>query len=158
MPGLAGSDQGDRGAPQIPMSLVPKTMASGGAQGTHRYRCLCRQRQWYLEGTFCKSYRILSLQRALLRRTLGRAGGRLVKSMDFGEKIKKSRNFGISVEQIWVKKPITIWTPFPDRVLFRTMKNLDFGAQISPTDRSLFSRNSPIRRPEKGGLRARNYI
>ena len=46
------------------------------------------------EPPFCKSYRILSLQRALLRRTLGGAGGRLVKSMDFGEKIKKSRNFG----------------------------------------------------------------
>ena len=46
------------------------------------------------EPPFCKSYRILSLQRALLRRTLGGAGGRLLKSMDFGEKIKKGRNFG----------------------------------------------------------------
>ena len=46
------------------------------------------------EPPFCKSYRILSLQRALLRRTLGGAGGRLVKSMDLAEKIKKSRNFG----------------------------------------------------------------
>ena len=36
------------------------------------------------------------------------------------------------------------------------MKNLDFGGQISPTDRSFFSLNSPNLWPEKGGLRARN--
>ena len=146
---------GGTGDPQIPLSLAPKTMVSGGSQGTHRYHCLWRQRQWYLEGTFCKSYRILSLQRALLRRTLEEAGGRLLKRMDFGEKFKKSRFFGISVEQVWVKKTITIWTPFPDIVLFRSMKNLDFGGQISPTNRSLFSLNSPIRRPEKEGPRAK---
>ena len=85
---------GGTGDPQIPLSLAPKTMVSGGSQGTHRYHRLWRQRQWYLEGTFCKSYRILSLQRALLRRTLGGAGGRLVKSVDFGEKSEKSQNFG----------------------------------------------------------------
>ena len=76
-------------------------------------------------------------------------------SMDLGEKLTKSRFFGISVEQIWVRKTITIWTPARKVFLFRTMKNLDFGGQISPTDRSLFSLNSPIRRPEKGGPRAK---
>ena len=115
-----------------------------GAQGTHRYHCLWRQRQWYLEGTFCKSYRILSLQRALLRRTLGGAGGRLVKSMDFGEKLQKNRFFGISVEQIWVRKTITRWTPFPDRVIsdfFRYIRKTDLArkkAARSPLPIRLF--------------------
>ena len=94
---LIDSDEtATRGAEGPPDTIVFGAKDNGiwGAQGTHRYHCLWRQRQWYLEGTFCKSYRILSLQRALLRRTLGGAGGRLVKSMDLGEKIKKSRNFG----------------------------------------------------------------
>ena len=80
-PGWPGATRG-RGTPQIPLSLAPKVMVSGGAQGTHRYHCLWRQRQWYLGGhmgthryhclwrqrqwylggTFCKSYRILFLQ------------------------------------------------------------------------------------------------
>ena len=51
---------------------------------------------WRRNLHFCKSYRILSLQRALLQRTLGGAGGRLVKSMDFGK--KKSKKVEISVD------------------------------------------------------------
>ena len=58
--------------------------------------------------------------------TLGGRGGASFKKCGFGEKIEKSRNFGVRHGQFWVPKPIENWITFPDRVLCESFLSIGF--------------------------------